>query len=68
MNGTIINDLDIRQPFRVFDMSTGSYIFSLLRLDQPGDIPPDIAMLPVIGTRKIRSDSGSVLYIDTVTR
>lgn len=59
----IINDLPITSPFRVYDISTGHYIFSLLDLNNGGDVPPDIALLPVIGIRSV----DGVLYIDTRT-
>lgn len=59
----MINDLPINCPFRVYDTTTGHYIFSLLDLKQSGDVPPDIAFLPVIGIDII----DGVLYIDTAT-
>ena len=57
----VIADLDISGPFRVFDICSGSYIFSYLDLSLPGDLPPDIGVLPVLGMRTC----DSVLYIDT---
>lgn len=59
----IINDLPITSPFRVYDISTGHYIHSWLDRSAPGDIPPDVAMLPVDGLRSV----DGVLYIDTHT-
>ena len=59
----IINDLPITSPFRVYDIDTGHYVFSLLDLSHGGDVPPDVAMLPVIGIRSV----DGVLYIDTRT-
>ena len=59
----IINDIPVTAPFRVYDISTGHFIFSLLNPNVPGDIPPDIATLPVVGLRVM----SGVLYIDTVT-
>lgn len=62
MNITI-NDLDIRLPYRVYDLDTGHYVFSWLDTNACGDIPPDIAALPVVGLRVM----SGVLYIDTHT-
>lgn len=62
MNITI-NDLPITSAYRVFDLDTGHFIFSWLDTKANGDIPPDIAILPVVG---LRSMSG-VLFIDTRT-
>lgn len=59
----IINDLPITSPFRVYDIDTGHYIFSLLDTSQYGDVPPDVATLPVVGLRSV----DGVLYIDTRT-
>ena len=59
----IINDLPINTPYTVYDIDTGHYIFSWMDTSEPGDIPPDIAILPVAG---LRSFDG-VLYIDTHT-
>lgn len=61
----VIADLQIVCPFRVYDINTGSYIYSYLDASDPGDLPPDIGCLPALGFRSIRSDSGPVLYIDT---
>ena len=61
MNITI-NDLPVTVPFRVYDMNKG-YIYSMLDRTFSGDIPPDIAILPVVGLRAV----GGVLYIDTCT-
>lgn len=62
MNITI-NDLPVTVPFRVYDMSKGHYIYSMLDRTFYGDVPPDIAILPVVGLRAV----GGVLYIDTRT-
>lgn len=59
----IINDLPLTIPFRVYDMTTGHYIFSILSPDDGGDLPPDIAMLPVMGLCAV----DGVTYIDTTT-
>ena len=59
----IINDLPLTIPFRVYDMTTGHYIFSIMSQDDGGDVPPDIATLPVVGLRSV----DNVLYIDTAT-
>ena len=61
-----IADLTISGPFCVFDTSSGQYIYSYLDPAGPGDIPPDIACLPVLGMRAVGSSVASVLYIDTV--
>jgi hypothetical protein len=62
MNATI-NDLNIHSPYRVYDLDTGHYVFSWLDTNAWGDIPPDIATLPVVGLRAMNG----VLYIDTRT-
>ena len=59
----IINDLPITSPYRVYDVIKGQYLFSWLDRSAPGDIPPDIAILPVVGLRSL----DGVLYIDTIT-
>ena len=59
----LINDLPLTIPFRVYDMTTGHYIFSIMSPDDGGDVPPDIATLPVVGLRSV----DNVLYIDTAT-
>ena len=59
-----IADLGIVGRFRVYDMNLCQYIFSYLDCSAPGDIPPDIAVLPVLGTRLY----DGVLYIDTMTK
>lgn len=59
----IINDLPITSSYRVYDIDTGHYIFTWTDTEQYGDIPPDIALLPVIGLRSV----DGVLYIDTRT-
>ena len=57
----IINDMDISGLFRVFDSRSGHFIFSFLDRSAPGDVPPDIALLPVRSTRFV----GTVLIIET---
>lgn len=57
----IINDLQIESLYQVFDIVSGKHIFSWLDRSAPGDIPPDVAVLPVIRTRY----SGGILIIDT---
>lgn len=59
----IVNDLPITGPYRVYDVTTGHFIHSWLDRNAPGDIAPDIAILPVVG---LRSFDG-VLYIDVRT-
>lgn len=59
----IIKDLNITTPYCVYDIASGNYIFQNLDL-KCGDIPPDIAILPVEGLRMVRSDSGDIMYID----
>ena len=68
MENMIINDLNINSPYRVYNMSTGETIFELPDLNTPGDIPPDVAVLPVLGLRTVLAPFGPVkkiLYIDT---
>lgn len=55
-----IADLAINSPFRVFDIRTQNYIYSVLNPSDFGDIPFDIAVLPVFGLRSV----DNVLYID----
>lgn len=62
----IINDIEIDGLYKVFAVNIGQFIFDRLDPAVPGDIPPDVACLPVISTRWIRSDTRSVLHIDTV--
>ena len=45
----IINDLPLKIPFRILDITSGHYIYSILSPKDGGDIPFDIATLPVIG-------------------
>lgn len=61
----LIADLNITGPFCVLDMNSGHYIYSFLDPSGPGDIPPDVAVLPVLGLHTIGSDTTRVLYIDT---
>lgn len=56
-----IADIEIASPYSVYAINLGHYIFTP-DPDAPGDIPPDIACLPVIGMRAV----DSVLYIDTI--
>lgn len=51
----IISDVAITIPFRVKDLTTGNYIFSIMDRSAPGDMPPDIAVLPVVGVSVDRS-------------
>lgn len=53
----IINDIPLRIPFRIKDIDSGHYIFSILNPSDDGDIPFDIASLPVVGVM-IDRDSG----------
>ena len=57
----IINDLTISGPYQVFAPSIGHSLFSWLDRSAPGDIPPDVACLPVLRTYY----SGPVLIIET---
>lgn len=61
----IINDLNITSPFRVFAANIGHYVYDFGLFDRsapaPGDIPPDVAALPV---KKTYQD-GPVLIIET---
>lgn len=45
----IVNDIPLRIPFRVKDIDSGHYIFSILSASDSGDLPFDIASLPVVG-------------------
>ena len=60
-----IGELCIDSPFRVFDLNSGNYIYSYLDASAPGDLPFDIACLPVIGMRTVLTCTSKVLYIDT---
>ena len=56
-----IADVGIVSRYRVYDVTAGQYVYSRLDASAPGDIPPDIAHLQVIGMRI----HDGVLYIDT---
>ena len=56
-----IADIGIVGRFRVYDLNLGHYIYSYLDTTAPGDLPPDIAVLPVLGMRI----HDGILYIDT---
>ena len=58
-----VNDLPVSIPFRIYDTTTGHYIFSILDPQQDGDVPPEIAFLPVVGLRAV----DNVQYIDVRT-
>lgn len=58
-----VNDLPVSIPFRIYDTTTGQYIFSILFPEDGGDVPPDIAFLPVVGLRAV----DNVQYIDVRT-
>lgn len=45
----IINDIPLTIPFRIKDIDSGHYIFSILSKEDDGDLPFDIAFLPVVG-------------------
>lgn len=45
----IINDIPLTIPFRIKDIDTGNVIFSILNPSDDGDIPFDVAFLPVVG-------------------
>ena len=45
----IINDIPLTIPFRIKDINSGHYIFSILHPDDSGDIPFDVAFMPVVG-------------------
>lgn len=63
MDDIILNDLPLTIPFRVFDETTGHHIFSILSANDSGDVPPDVALLPVVGLRAV----DGVLYVDVRT-
>ena len=47
----IVNDIDIFGPYRVIDARSGSPVFSWPGGSAPGDMPPDVAILPVSSVR-----------------
>ena len=57
----IINDMNISGPYQVYNRAVGHYVFSYLDNSAPGDIPPDIAVLPVLRSYYC----GPVLIIET---
>lgn len=59
----IVNDINITGPFQVYAVNIGHYVFSWGLFDRSahGDIPPDVARLPVLRTYF----SGPVLIIET---
>lgn len=61
----IINDIPLTIPFRIKDVTTGHYIYSILDKDESGDLPFDIAFLPVVGVM-IDKASG-MMEIETET-
>lgn len=46
----IINDFCPSVPFLVYSVSAGRVIFSMMDASNGGDVPPDVAMLPVLRT------------------
>lgn len=56
-----INDLQITGQHCVFDVNIEHYIFSWLDRSAPGDIPPEVACLPVLRSYQ----EGPVLIIET---
>ena len=62
MNGITIADLTITSVYRVYDVNKGQFIFSWLDRNVPGDVPPDVATLPVVGLRAV----SGILYIDVM--
>ena len=65
MTDHIINDLDIRGPFTVYASNIGHYVYSFLDPAGPGDIPPDIACLPVLAVRSVPCSTWTMLEIET---
>lgn len=63
MDITIVNDflnhMQSPTPFRIYDTQTGHFIFSILSKDDAGDIPWDVATLPI---KSVRTEKG-VFYI-----
>lgn len=53
----IINDVPLTIPFRIKDITSGHYIYSILDRSSSGDLPFDIAFLPVVGVM-IDKESG----------
>ena len=66
MTDHVVADLNIAGPFCVLDLNSGHYIYQHLDRSAPGDLPPDIACLPVVGFRSVGSDTARVLYIDVI--
>lgn len=62
---SMIADLMIDSPFCVYDRNSGNYIYQYLDSSDSGDIPPDIAILPVLGLRSVLTPRSKILYIDT---
>lgn len=65
--GITVSDLPITGPHCIYSVTIGQYIWQWLDRSAPGDLPPDVASLPVVGLRSVRSDTCDVLYIDVVT-
>ena len=65
MTDHIINDLDIRGPFTVYAANIGHYVYSFLDPAGPGDIPPDIACLPVLSVRSVPCSTWTMTEIVT---
>lgn len=59
----IINDVPLAIPFRIKDINSGHYVYSILDKSAPGDLPFDIAFLPVVGVM-IDRESG-MMEIET---
>lgn len=66
MNRSVLTiaDLKIAGPFEVFAVNLGHYVYSWLDRSAPV-VPDDIGALPVLGLRVIKSDTTSVMYIDS---
>lgn len=60
-----IADIEITGPFDVYAVNTGHYIHMWYDRTAPGDIAPDLAMLPVLGVRYTRSDTATIMTIET---
>jgi len=59
----VINDIPVTSSYTVYDRDTGHHVFTWFDTEKYGDIPPDIAFLPVDGIRT----EGGILCIDTHT-
>ena len=60
-----ISELEISGPFDVYAVNIGQYIHMWYDRTVPGDIAPDVAVLPVLNVRYTRSDTATIMTIET---